>query len=125
MSYSLNYETASGKDVIVDFIDNKVSNAKDRAILTKILSDTMEKGVIFLQDHVVYIDPNNYSFKTEPLTKNMKVKHSVFEVKYSDYRILYATKGKFVYFLNIFRKKTNKCPTKELNKAIQRSKEID
>jgi|LGVF01.1.fsa_nt_gb hypothetical protein len=124
MEMSYHFETSGGKDVITDFINTKVDKASDRAILTKILEDTNNHGITFLQSNIVYICPNSYKFDTESLTKNMKKAPRVFEVKYSDYRILYTYKGEIVYFLHIFHKKTNKCPIKELNKAIKRAREI-
>lgn len=122
MNFLYNYHTAGGKDVIIDFITNKVSKAEDMAVLNEIVKDTKESGIECLRNHLVYIDPNNYYFNTESLTKGRKNVLRIYEIKYSDYRILYTTKGKFVYFLHIFMKKTNKCPPKELNKAISRAK---
>ena len=68
------------------------------AVLNEIVKDTKELGIECIRKRLVYIDPNNYYFNTESLTKARKNVPLIYEIKYFDCRILYTIKGEFVYF---------------------------
>lgn len=101
------YLSSSGRDLIEAYLDKLDLATKDEIL-------------IFLKGF-----KQNSIFRQPPYSK--KITKDIFEIRikvHDHYRILYA----FVYkdsiiLLNIFKKKTNKTPKKELDLALKRFKQ--
>ena len=101
----MDYTTAGGKNVIREYLD-KLPNAEKTTAYD--IRDMIEKdGQIAL-----------HSLKTRQL------KGKLWEIKFSDNRIMYVIKdSEHIYFLHSCKKQKNKAEKMNLEKATKRAKE--
>jgi len=101
------YHTAGGKNLIKEYISTRPME---------------ERRVIYGIRHNIYA--NGFLAFQELNTRQLKGK--LYEIKYSDNRIMYVIKdGENVYFLHACAKQKGKTEKFELEKAIGRAKELN
>lgn len=100
------YSTAGGKNVILQYIERLPIKLKIEAYLIRqnIVTDGLKAFEILDTRHL---------------------KGKIYEIRFSNQRIMYLIKDKDnVYFLHICKKQKNKTESKDLQKAIQRAREL-
>lgn len=98
------YTTKGGKNLIRDYINNLDENNK--AIALSIREAIRKDGILAFE-----------------ALKTRKLKGKLYEIKFSNQRIMYVIKdADSVYFLHICKKQKNKAESKDLNLAVERAK---
>ncbi len=101
------FQTARGESPIEDFIKDQ-----DERTYARIL-------------HLILLLKNNGPFLKPPYVK--KLQSGLYELRTTGkiaVRVFYTMLNNEYYLLNIFKKKTNKTPTREIKIALDRIKEI-
>ena len=102
----LDYVTAGGKNVIIDYIDNL--SKKEQLEIHKIRDAIVKDGLKVLLD-----------------INTRQLKGKLWEIKVCQNRIMYVIKDEnYIYFLHVCKKQKNKAEKFELKKAIKRAKKI-
>ena len=101
----MDYITAGGKNLITEYLDKLPDG--ERTTAYEIRSKIESLGKVALD-----------SIKTRQL------KGKLWEIKFSDNRIMYVLKdSEYIYFLHACKKQKNKTEKSDLEKAIKRAKE--
>ena len=101
----IDYITAGGKNLITEYIDNLPK--QEKAVGYRLRDKIEYEGEMALQ-----------SMKTRQL------RGKLWEIKFSDNRIMYVIKDSDnIYFLHACKKQKNKAEKTDLDKAIRRAKE--
>lgn len=101
------YETSGGKDLILEYIDELPK--KERAEGLNILGKLEEEGIEALE-----------------VLNTRQLKGKLWEIKFSDNRIMYiVADGENMYLIHACKKQKNKAEKFELDKAIKRVKELE
>ena len=102
----IDYTTAGGKNVIIEYIDKLPENEKARIYRAR--QKIMDEGKEALE-----------ALTTRPL------KGKIWEIKLDANRIMYVlADSENIYFLHAFKKQKNKTEKFELEKAVNRAKEF-
>ena len=102
----VDYRTAGGKNLITDYLDSLPS--PEKATGYKLRHQIEDEGEIALK-----------SIKTRQL------RGKLWEIKFSDNRIMYIVKdSEYIYFLHACKKQKNKAEKMDLDKAVRRAKEF-
>ena len=102
----IDYTTAGGKNVIIEYIDKLPEHEKARIYRAR--QKIMDEGKEALE-----------AMTTRPLRGKM------WEIKLDANRIMYVlADGENIYFLHVCKKQKNKAEKFELDKAIKRAKEF-
>ena len=102
----IDYYTAGGKNLITEYIDNLPSGEK--AVCYRIRENIANEGISALKT-----------------LKTRQLKGKLWEIKYSQNRIMYVLQdSENIYFLHACKKQKDKAEQFELNKALKRAKEL-
>jgi phage-related protein len=101
------YETSGGKDLILEYIDELPKKAKAEGLT--ILAKLEEEGIEALE-----------------VLNTRQLKGKLWEIKFSDNRIMYVVAdGENIFLIHACKKQKNKAEKFELDKAIKRVKELE
>ena len=102
----IDYVTAGGKNLITEYLDALPDG--ERAVAYRIRDKISQSGITALR-----------TIKTRQLRRKL------WEIKFSDNRIMYVLQGSDkIYFLHACKKQKNKAEKFDLDKAEKRAKEL-